>query len=157
ATDFAVERSIVDLSMTCTGPTTRPAGPGVSAATGPAAGESAATRSRPPMTWTVPVTRLRDSGRPPGGTTTSSKLTCAAAGESNAIAARRAALISTERKENLLSEVMECSPRFVSRQERRIFSEYRAGIRADRASLGEQDARSFPGGGSVANPTGRRD
>src|ERR1700750_3047464 len=38
ATDFAVERSMADRSMICTGPTTRPAGPGGRRAACPSAG-----------------------------------------------------------------------------------------------------------------------
>jgi hypothetical protein len=73
-TDFAVERSISELSMIWTGPTTVFLSPGPPVGARVTAGESAAMRSRP-MTWTVPVTRLRGSGRPPGVMTTSPRLT----------------------------------------------------------------------------------
>src|SRR4051794_6614144 len=100
-TDFAVERSISEFSMICTGPTTlapaRPAGAGATA------GESAATRSRP-MTWTVPVTRLRGSGLPPGVTTTSPRETCADAGSSQAAPDTSTALIATDRTVDLITD-----------------------------------------------------
>src|SRR5262245_61481610 len=102
ATDFAVERSITDLSKTWTAPTRRPPWPGESVAPGPAAGESAATRSRPPMTCTVPVRRRRGSGRPPGVTTTSPRLTCAEAAVDHSAAERIAAAISAAPKASLL-------------------------------------------------------
>src|SRR4030088_1366705 len=101
-TDFAVERSISEFSMICTGPTTLaparppPAGADVTA------GESAATRSRP-MTWTVPVTRLRGSGRPPGVTTTSPRETCADAGASQPALDKSTALIATDRTVDLFT------------------------------------------------------
>ena len=157
ATDFAVERSMTDRSRTCTAPTTRPAGPGVSAAPGPAAGESAATRSRPPITWTVPVTRLRGSGRPPGVTTTSPRLTCAEAAENDSTADRIAAAISAARKAKSTCLSHGCLHRYAAIRARRIFSECRAGARADRFSPGLQDARSSRDGGLPAIPNDRRD
>src|SRR3982074_3018455 len=105
------------------------------------------------MTWTVPVVRLRGSGRPLGVTTTSPK-SIADAGEKNAVVETSAMPIPTERKDN---RRIDAPFSYVPRQELQIFLELRAGPRRGFASPARKDARLFPVDGSPATPAGQQD